>query len=1195
MRDTAGQLILIRRTGRIMLIAQRLLQWLCLMVALIMFLGAVDYLLRFPSWFRFIIDLAVIFASGTWLLSRLSYAARFRPSLDELAVRAERVFPQLSGLLASAIAFTIHEDQYRQPAGTAALAKSTVARATSQVSGLKLYRMLNPRRMIQSGLPALIAVSALVLVMGMAPASSRIAAGRWLLPFGSVEWPNRVHVRDMTDQHVSPIDSPIRLAAAIERGYYPGMRVRVNYRLVGSDALSTGDDTRLVNWQSVLMTEQRSGSTEVEGGDRPGRYERLIELPWSLSYQTIEAGGHRGSLEYSIQAGDSRTPVRRITLVNRPGITRVTADIRPPGYARGLVARQVVNLHEQSAQVATASALTGSEVTFRIEFNKPLDHSLLELESAVPGFATISGINVKTTTTESEPDPGRTMELVIQFTIRDTVESQIQLVDEYGLSSYSDRRYRMESVTDESPSVSLVSPAADESVLPTALIDLAAVAQDDVGLELLTIESRYPQAGGSADNPGQVDEAVAELARQTGRQGSLSVEAVMDLSTLTLQSGDVITLYGLCRDVYDLFGERHDLVRSSPRRLYVIDEAGLIGQLRSELAGVRQQSIRLELAQRQLEQLPPDRSLPQQAQITHRLAAQHTLVKSLQDRVSRNRLDEPTIEQLMTASSELLNQAVESGSRAEASLDAAMDEPDRQQEHMREAERDQAELRDTLKELISLLDQAKDALDLQLQLRQLQSLQDSLAADTRKQLPQTVGQNLDQLPDDQRKALREMGQRQRNLSEQADTMIRNMQATAEAMSKQGESDQDQATAQALAEAAAIARRQGLVETMEESSDSIDQNKLSQAGQQQLDTLDVLQQMLREMGNQQKRMQAMLKRRLQKLEQLVEEIIRRQKHQLELLVAAADDSAVAALEQAQSAVRLSTMSAEEQSRLSSDTLVAAESLAAAVGRQADAIMAIRQMLKLQAGNAERAAIEHLEAALELLKQVRRQTEEDLVRQEREKLKEAYEQLARRQDELTGEVTPLADVPTLSRKQKSDLRAVSQSQQGLQHEAGKLKEQVDKTLVFEQMHRRIDEALGRVVNKLGRAIADEVVLLDQSQVSTMLWAMADALDEDRREQEFAGESSSGGSGGGGGMAPPLVPPVAELKLLKAMQGSVYERTRAIDSSVTRPLTDPDQQRLLELSTQQRELSALGQRLIDKLKQSLPSTQEMPRELQ
>jgi hypothetical protein len=143
--------------------------------------------------------------------------------------------------------------------------------------------------------------------------------------------------------------------------------------------------------------------------------------------------------------------------------------------------------------------------------------------------------------------------------------------------------------------------------------------------------------------------------------------------------------------------------------------------------------------------------------------------------------------------------------------------------------------------------------------------------------------------------------------------------------------------------------------------------------------------------------------------------------------------------------------------------------------------------------------------------------------------------------------------------------------------KLLSDVEETLLFKHLHGRIDKAVARATQKLRDGKVDAEVLADQDRIAVALRTMAHALQDALKQADFAQqrENSAAGGGQGGQARPqPLVPPAAELRLLRGLQQEIYDQTKALADA---PPTGNREQTVLELSTQQRELSSLGRDLI------------------
>ena len=75
--------------------------------------------------------------------------------------------------------------------------------------------------------------------------------------------------------------------------------------------------------------------------------------------------------------------------------------------------------------------------------------------------------------------------------------------------------------------------------------------------------------------------------------------------------------------------------------------------------------------------------------------------------------------------------------------------------------------------------------------------------------------------------------------------------------------------------------------------------------------------------------------------------------------------------------------------------------------------------------------------------------------------------------------------------------------------------------------------------------------EREVMEILRGLVNALGEAAKKPDdpFAdpSEDASGGGGGGGGQEEkPLIPPLAELKVIRSLQQRIYERTKAVEST-------------------------------------------------
>ncbi|MFK7789993.1 MAG: hypothetical protein AB8C95_10955, partial [Phycisphaeraceae bacterium] len=938
MQHIAQQLRSVRRTGRTLLIVRRLAQVLAVLVPVVIGLALLDYALRMPGAMRLFIGLAVLSLAGVWLVTRLNRAIRFWPSLAELALRAERLYPQLSGSLASAVEFSLSPQGYAEPRATASMAQTAVDEMQAKTQGVDVKRMVKLKPTVQAVALAVLAILILTAIVFATPQASATAAQRWLLPMGDTQWPKVNEVQALTpDDAVFAADGKVRLRAQVTRGWSDGMRMTVQYRVLNE--AGEGD------WQSVRVAKQKNapgGASDVHV------YEAMLDVPPAVARSLMAGQRSSATLEVRYSAGDDTTPTQSMTLAARPEIKSVVVSTQPPNYALGLIGPQRIALHEQADRIASTSALIGSTVTLEVVFNKPVPVEQINREMIVKQIDLLDEI-------ETSYQLDSAMEMVqgitLAWTLNQTVTSSFDLTDAFGLQSTdADKQYRIQAIEDELPASVLLKPATDESVLPGASVQLSALTQDDIAMESIKLDIVVPDRDNTPEDAEQVvmrsldDGALLK----TGRSETLALDYTLLLSELNLLPGDEVLITALGQDIYELEGQRHDPVASETRRLRVITEQELADQVRRVLRGVRNTGQSLERNQRlvaeRTDNSPPAETAEQQGDISRRIAAQQDTVEALRDRLERNRphnLD--ALEDLLDRADAMLEQAEQASEQAEQSLGEAAkqqqqgEQAQQQQQDAAEAgdnnaqaqakqdakqaqenqdkakgqaSEAQAQAREQLAELVAALDTGESVGEIESELAAIESDAARAARKTKELLPKTIGQKAEDLDEQTRKELEENADAQRDLAERAEALIDKMRAAAEQIGENGETPEERATAKTLSEAADIAERQGLEEKIEQAAEKLDQNQVADAANQQQQAMNTLEQMLEELGKQKQRRQEELKRLLQELAQKIQKLVDEQRDQL-ARADAADANALGVLEQPQFMLRKRTMAVQAE--------------------------------------------------------------------------------------------------------------------------------------------------------------------------------------------------------------------------------------------------------------------------------------------
>jgi len=544
------------------------------------------------------------------------------------------------------------------------------------------------------------------------------------------------------------------------------------------------------------------------------------------------------------------------------------------------------------------------------------------------------------------------------------------------------------------------------------------------------------------------------------------------------------------------------------------------------------------------------------------------------------------VSRMIEQAQKLTGEAGEASERAGQALDNAAQQEkagdEKEQEDSRaEARKAQEEVGRKLAELAGVLDEGRDTSAARAALGQLMAAQEGLAKQTKDTMPRTVGKKPDELSPEEKQAIKDIAERQAALAKQAEELLRQMQASAAAMSKPDASPSQQAASQSLQEAAQIAQKQGLTSSMQKSSSKAQENQLSQAGQSQQSSMETMKQMMEEMDKQDQRRQEVLRRKLMQLEEAIAKLIEQQKAINERTAKGPD---IAGQSDPQGTTRRNTLAVEQEARAGDDTTAAANHLSDAGARQGEAVNAIEKVNRTDATGAQALALTSLDAALKEVQKKR----EDLDQKEREKnrkrLREMYEQFAARELALREETAKMAALAEPTRQERARIIGLGHKQADLQAEIGALRNEVSGTTLFRHLHGRIDTKAQSVASQLRAATANDETLEDQDAIVSALRTMAAALKDPKRDDPFAGNPGGGGGGGGGGKQP-LIPPAAELRLLRGLQQDLYDRTRkAAQQTPELNPTTTQRRRIMSLSAEQLELSELGKTMIEQMQQQM-----------
>jgi len=1176
MREVIAQLERLQWRIRAMLCVQRVAVTGAWVITTVLALIAFDFALRLPAAFRLVLLLAGLGGLAYALWSYLLPALAFTPSVTQIALRIERALPSLSGRLASSVEFAVAGIDRTNP-----LAARSLRDAEARLTGESLRRHMNPTR-------TLVSISALALAAvafgGFAtvnPAAAETGLKRILLPLGDATWPARTGVESrvhevLTGTGVFPRGQALPLRAAVTRGDH-AQRIEAHYRMK--------IDGRFQPWQRVVLTQQGSGPI----------HERLVD-------SSAEA------IEVYFASWDDQTDVEAVELIAPPAINQAHVRIAPPSYAADRLPEYETTLGpgiDHRAATDTAS-LIGSQVEMTLDLNKPVPVPIGG-EAHDEWMRTTFGWDDALDDRETDPalpgmwvNPDDDRQWVMRWQLQGTTRLSLNLVDEHGLRNVEPITYRIEAVADHPPSATILQPQSDEAVLPTARIDLIAEAQDDVAVSSLSMNGRIQPAG--EDSP---SEEVAWSAQTEANAPSSQLREPLDLAGLGVQDGDVVHIVAAARDTFVQDGRARDPVESSVRRLRIISEIEFASQLRRQLSAVRQNAIRIEATQSELQDSIIDDSVQPgteraQAQISERISQQQQAIDEIAQRMEENRLDDEQLASLLSQSRDLLDYAGRAATEAtEAIADRRADGPaemddqeaDDERRSLREPHEEdhdvvesQQEVREELSDLIELLDRDEDTWVITRHMQRVLDQQQRLQQETERLGRETVGLSMDELSEAMLSELDRIAMRQQELRDEARDLLNDLRERAESMA-----DVDPQAASGMRAAARTGEQREVDRQMDEAAQRVQQNQLRTGRQAQQGASDTLQRMLQEIEETNRARAEQLLRQLASLIESIERLIAVQENELIALERGRDADDLTGRDRAMIRLNQNTQAvASEARQAGGEARRIARSLDRAADAQGAAVAALRaEPLRIdEAMDAESRSLELLNEAKTLAEELQEQTQEDELRRRREELIDAYRELAEQQVTVREATIELAPDPgeQLGRRELVEARRLGSRQDDIRTALNELRERTSELMdspVFTHVHRRIDEWSTQVQDKLNDGRIDTGATDRQNMIARAIGRLIEALEESIQPPDEFEDDQSGGGGGSGGGEQPLIPPITELRLLRGIQEEVYERTKllnqrdGLDESLRR-------ERLRELGREQRDLQQIGEDMLERLQQ-------------
>jgi hypothetical protein len=391
-----------------------------------------EALLHLPSgarWALLVTGALSLAAAGAWLVARPMVE---RISLARIARMVETHCPDLGNILIGGLQLASADTP------SPALAAAALGQAAGCSARLDPGVTVDRRRMARLGRAALGACALLLLAFAASPARMASAFQRLLTPGRFVPRVGSVRILD-----VQPGDATLLAGSEL------AVRVLVE---------SAESHRHPAGW----IFHQGGGSPEVR---------RRMESGDGRTYVHVIRSVDR-NLRYRVEIGDTQSGYYRLTVLERPAVTRIDLTYRYPKFT-GKEDERLENVGNREIRVPE-----GTEVRVDAHTNRPMAQAYVDFGDGTKADMEVSGGEVSAT-----------------FRVGRSGSYAVVLQDRQGHRNLNPARYPIVALPDAPPRVRLTAPGRDTEVAVGGALPLAIVAEDDYGMASLRLVFRRNRGG----------------------------------------------------------------------------------------------------------------------------------------------------------------------------------------------------------------------------------------------------------------------------------------------------------------------------------------------------------------------------------------------------------------------------------------------------------------------------------------------------------------------------------------------------------------------------------------------------------------------------------------------------------------------------------------------------------------------------
>lgn len=1175
-----------------------------LVVPVVIVLGLADWLIHLDPAVR-LIELLALAGFGTWLIYRYVITPLVVRFADlDIALRIEQRWPGLNDRLASTLQFlhlAIDENRF----GSATLREATIVQTLEETRTIDFREVIERRPALKALGLAATALMAGVLIFAAAPGLSRIALRRLFLPYGPDRWPQQTHLTllDRETPRIVARGEPFAMAVTVGKGERAPDSARATYRFDDGETVSEAlraEEGGIFRGRIEAVT--RPFTFSVAAGDDhtsirnvavrvvppPAVKELTLKLiapaytelpPQTLAPGNTQVRAVEGTRVEVTALANKPIKVATLRLGEAPSGDRVALDRERTRLSTQFTVRdsgpfwfELLDTEGFKNREAVRYEVRASkDEAPRVVIDEPPNDRDVPPNATVPVVFTIDddyGIQsarllYKTATGGSEPTPLVALPLWDSKDVpagRPVKHQEVRY--SWDLSSLKLAPGSIVTFHAEARDFdNLKGPNLGKSrELRLRIVSDEEIAHqlDDQRREIREETARILSMQKQAQTP--VEEALRTLAR-TDRVGPPEREELKNAELIQRQVGNRITSKsdGLDQKIRRFLDDlRNFKVENADARKQMEEMRAGVDRIRENHLGPAEQG--LSHASKNLDeaeaQVPKTESTPaggqQQAEQRDRANAPSNPRAPARKEAAKPSKGasppQPKNQDRSPASSKPSspeNRPAEQGEPKERFTESARAELKESQENQKAIAGELQKMLDSMSEFETYRGVVKDAQDV---LKKHEQTMKQTAEAAGK--PDLMGKTLDELSPEQKAELANLGARQSNVA-------RGLQGLQERMNEMAGKleETDPLAAGAMREAAEQSRKQGTSAKMGDAADRMEKNQMGQARSAQEQARRELKDLIDSIQNRRERELARLVKELKNAEAELAKLRERQTQNLKKTQEARKNP-----DAKQRADQLKKLAKEQQeirnelkkqlkklAKLNLERAVQAGERAA--GRMGNAEQDLDQDQGEEAGKDQEEALADLEDAEDQIREARREREEQLAMEELLKMGDQLKSLAQRQDKMVGDISGYDTLRAqkqgkLTIAQRTGVRDLGQVQSGLKDETGELIEKLEGAPVFALTLRRAGEKMDETSQRLHSLQTDEETQRAARSAANRFKQLIDALRADKKggaQQARNGQEGGGGAGGGAGDG---IPPEAQVKMLKALQEEINERTDFFD---------------------------------------------------